>query len=176
MSSDFRKVSFDEDHPGARFLADHVFQLEAGRGLLALADGLPNAAKHHVAPRLIRIFADAWTGHVCFHEQVMYPLLKRRYGDQQCERMAIFERQHADISFANDELAETLRMVEIGTVGSDALAYLLRNVAERQRDHLETERSFFLPTIPEVLFPIERKTYLEWVASHPWPLTNEKFG
>ena len=106
----------------------------------------------------------------------MYPLLKRRYGDQQCERMAIFKRQHADISFANDELAETLRMVEMGTVGSDALAYLLRNVAERQRDHLETERAFFLPAIPDVLFPIERKRYLEWAASNPWPLASEKFG
>jgi len=161
MSSDFREV------------ADHVFQLEAGCGLLALADGLPNVAQ--CCP-LIPIFADAWRRRVCFHEQVMYPLLKRRHGDQQCERMAIFERQHADINFANDELAETLHILEIGTVGSDALACLLRNDAERQRDHLETERAFFLLAIPEVLFPIERKTYLEWVASNPWPLTNEKFG
>lgn len=176
MPPDFSRFGFDEDHPGARFLADHAFQLEAGRGLLTLADGLPNAAKHDVAPRLIQIFAAAWTGHVCFHEQVLCPLLRRRYGEQQHEPMAIFERQHADIKFAHDELAETLHMVETGTVASDALAYLLRNVAERQRDHLETERAFFLPAIPDVLFPTERKTYLEWVASNPWPLASEKFG
>lgn len=160
---------FDEDHPGARFLADHALQLESCRGLLALADGLPKAAEYNLAQRLIEIFNAAWVGHVRFQEEVIYPLLKRRHGDRQCRCAALFDRQHIEIGFANNELAEALGVAGSSAGRSDALAYLLRHVAERRRDHIEAEQILLLPILPQTLAPIERKTYLEWAAANPLP-------
>lgn len=160
---------FDEDHPGARFLADHALQLEVCRGLLALADGLPKTADHNLTQRLIEIFNAAWLGHVRFQEEVICPLLKRRHGGGQWECAALFDRQHSEIRFANDELVETLRVAVSSGAASDALAYLLRHVSERRRDHIEAEHVLLLPVLREALAPIERKTYLEWAAANPLP-------
>ena len=160
---------FDEDHPGARFLADHALQLEVCRGLLALADGLPKAADHNHAQRLIEIFSAAWVGHVRFQEEVIYPLLERRPNEEQCRCAALFDRQHSEIQFANDEVVEMLRMTRSSKAASDALAYLLRHVAERRRDHVEAEHVLLLPALRQALAPIERKTYLEWAAANPLP-------
>ncbi len=161
--------NFDEDHPGARFLADLALQLEACRGLLALADGLPKAADYNLAQRLIEIFNAAWVGHVRFQEEVIYPLLKRRLREEQCRSAALFDRQHKEIQFADDEVVDTLRMARSSEAASDALSYLLRLVAERRRDHIEAEQVLLLPVLPQMLTPIERKMYIEWAAANPLP-------
>lgn len=160
---------FDADHPGARFLADQALQLEACQGLLALADGLPKAADHSLAQRLIEIVNATWVGHVRFQDEVIYPLLKRREVEGQCRCAALFDRQHSEIRFANDELAETVRVAGFSEGAGDALAYLLRHVAERRRDHIEAEQVLLLPVLPQTLAPFERKAYLEWAAANPLP-------
>ncbi|CAA2139222.1 hypothetical protein HYPP_01346 [Hyphomicrobium sp. ghe19] len=160
---------FDEDHPGARFLADHALQLEVCRGLLALADGLPKTADHNLTQRLIEIFNAAWLGHVRFQDEVICPLLKRRRGEGQWGCAALFDRQHSEIRFANDELVETFRGAVSCGAASDTLAYLLRHVSERRRDHIEAEHVLLLPVLREAIAPIERKTYLEWAAANPLP-------
>jgi len=162
-------LHFDAEHPGARFLADQALQLEACQGLLALADGLPKAADHSLAQRLIAIFNATWLGHVRFQEEVIYPLLKRRGMQAQCRCVALFDRQHSEIRFANDELAESVLVAGSSAGTGDALAYLLRNVAERRRDHIEAEQVLLLPVLPQTLAPVERKAYLEWAAANPLP-------
>ncbi len=168
----YKTFGFDEDHPGARFLADHAMQKEVCRSHLALADELPEALSHPTGKRLIQIFRGSWEAHVRLYEDVISPLLLRSCDDaQRCLCATHLPDQHVAIARANEELAQTAAEVASGASTVDGLAYLLRKIAERRNDHIMAERLLVIPALPLALAPFERESYRQWVTQNPWPIS-----
>jgi hypothetical protein len=165
--------TFDSEHPAARFAVDGALQLELCRSLLDLAEHLPGRPDREGIAYCLKVLPSTWEAHVAFQSEAAFPLLKRRYeGDRDVLKcLGRLERHHIEIAGANDELIEQLVHVLNGEiVDCEMLGYLIRNAAERRREHVEWEQSFLNSLFPRLLVPLERQAFLAWSSANPWPL------
>ena len=147
------------EHPAARFAVDGALHLELCKSLLDLAEHLPGRLDREGIAYFLKVLASTWEAHVAFQSEAAFPLLKRRYeGDRDVLKcLGRLERQHIEIAGSNDELIEQLVHVLNGeTVDCEMLGYLIRNAAERRREHVEWEQSFLNSLFPRLLMPLER--------------------
>jgi hypothetical protein len=164
--------NFDSEHPGARFAADCTLQLEVCKSLLSLADSLPNVVDRVAMGHLAKVVPLTWTAHVAFQSEVVLPLLKRRHeGESDVLKCFVrLEQQHVEVAGVNDELLEQLEAAARGeAIDSEVFAYVLRNAADRRREHVEWEKLLLGWLFPRALAPIERQTFLAWSLANPWP-------
>jgi hypothetical protein len=171
-------LNFDSEHPGARFVVDCELQLEVCKSLLSFADSLPNNLDRVAMQHLVKALPLTWTAHVAFQTEVVLPLLKRRH-EGEADVLSCFdhlEQQHVEIAGANDELLDQLEAVARGeAVDSEVLAYVLRNAADRRRQHVEWEKLLLGWMFPQALAPIERQAFLAWTLANPWPFKGIRF-
>jgi hypothetical protein len=163
----------DAEHPAARFAADCTLQFDICRSLLAVADRLPHALNVQALEVLSKLVPATWTSHLALQADAILPLITRRQ-DRAAEpflsRFAPFAQQHIEISGVNDELVECFGMISRGEpLERGMLGYLIRNAAERRREHVDWERVFLAPLLPQSLAPEERRNYQDWAAANPWP-------
>lgn len=162
----------DNEHPAARFTADCALQLDICASLLAVADSLPGSLNTTTIDILSKLVQSTWEAHLKLLGEVILPLITRRH-ENITDVQKLFTpltRQHIEISSLNDELAECFEMVAQGeSVESSMLGFLIRNAAERRREHVEWEKALLGPLLPKVITPAERQAYAEWVAANPWP-------
>lgn len=162
----------DSEHPAARFAADCTLQLDICKSLLAVADTLPGAPNTTTIAILSKLLHPTWTAHLKLLGDVILPLIARRHeniSDVQ-KLFSPLTRQHIEISSLNDELAECFEMVAQGeAVDSSMLGFLIRNAAERRREHVDWEQALLGPLLPKVLTPAERQVYAAWATANPWP-------
>ena len=170
---------FDSEHPGARFAADCALQLEVCKSLLSLADSLPNNLDRVAMGHLAKAVPLTWAAHVAFQTEIVLPLLKRRH-EGETDVLSCFvhlEQQHVEVAGVNDELLEQLEAVVRGEpVDSEVFAYVLRNAADRRREHVEWEKLLLGWLFPQALAPIERQAFLAWTLANPWPFKGIHLG
>jgi hypothetical protein len=167
----------DGEHPAARFEADCALQLDVCKSLLAVADRLPEAINAQTLAVLSVLVPTTWTSHLTLQGEAILPLIARRHEESVSfqSRFQPLARQHIEISGINDEIVECFGMLERGeTVETGMFGYLIRNAAERRREHIDWERVLLGPLLPQNLTPIERQTYLAWASAHPWPYDDFK--
>ncbi len=165
----------DAEHPAARFAADCALQLDICRSLLAVADSLPGALNVQALEVLSKLVPATWASHLTLQGEAILPLIARRQeGVENFQsRFAPFARQHIEISGINDELVECFAMVARGEpIEQGMLSYLIRNAAERRREHIDWERVLLAPLLPQTLTPDERRGYLNWASANPWPYSD----
>jgi hypothetical protein len=164
--------NIDGEHPAARFAADCELQLDLCRSLLAVADSLPHSLNPATLEILSKLVPSTWTSHLALQGEAILPLVERRHEDffELHDRFAPLTRQHIEISGVNDELVDCFETVIRGEpIDSGMLGYLIRNAAERRREHVDWERALIGPLIPKTLTPIERKLFSDWASANPWP-------
>lgn len=162
----------DSEHPAARFAADSAMQLDICKSLLAVADTLPGSPNTTTIAILSKLLHSTWAAHLKLIGDVIVPLIARRHeGVYDVQRLFNpLTRQHIEISSLNDELAESFEMVVQGeAVASSMLGFLIRNAAERRREHVDWEQALLGPLLPKILTPAERQVYADWAAANPWP-------
>jgi hypothetical protein len=167
----------DSGHPAARFAADCALQLDICQSLLAIADKLPGSVSTTTIDVISNLLQTTWTSHLTLQKNMLLPLIQRRHQEVGTEtgRFAPLTKQHIEISGINDELIECFRMFARGeAIDAETLGYLIRNAAERRREHVEWEKSLLAPLLPEILTPVERRIFSEWAAANPWPFDDFK--
>lgn len=167
----------DAEHPATRFAADCALQLDVCKSLLAVADVLPGSMNTKTIDVLTKLVPSTWTSHLTLQGGAILPLITRRGGclpDLE-SRLAPLARQHIEISGINDELVECFNMVTRGeTIDSGMLGYLIRNAAERRREHVDWEQVLLGPLLPQTLTPAERQMFSNWTSANPWPFEGFK--
>ncbi|MBS0251742.1 MAG: hypothetical protein JSR78_11845 [Proteobacteria bacterium] len=162
----------DSEHPEARFAADYALQLDICASLLAVADSLPGSLNTTTIDILSKLVQSTWEAHLKLLGEVILPLVARRHesiSDVQ-KLFTPLTRQHIEISSLNDELTECFEMIARGEpVESGMLGFLIRNAADRRREHVDWEKALLSPLLPKILSPTERQVYAEWAAANPWP-------
>lgn len=162
----------DFEHPAARFGADCVLQLDVCKSLLAVADSLPGSLNATTLDVLSNLVPATWTSHLALIGEAILPLIAHRHQGMHDlhTRFAPLTRQNIEISGINDELVECFGMIARGEKVEDGmLGYLIRNAAERRREHVDWEQVLLGPLLPRTLTPAERKMFLTWVSENPWP-------
>ncbi|MFT3732182.1 MAG: hypothetical protein QM780_12320 [Hyphomicrobium sp.] len=160
----------DAEHPAARFAADCALQLDICKSLLAVADSLPGSLNPTTIDVLSKLVQSTWSSHLTLQSQAILPLISQRH-EHLHERFVPLTRQHIEISGINDELVECFDMVSSGEhVDRGMLGYLIRNAAERRREHVDWEKVLLGPLLPQTLSPAERQRFSDWVAANPWPV------
>lgn len=173
------ELNFDGEHPATRFAADCALQLEVCKSLLALADGLPKNLNRGAMVHLAKIVPLTWSAHTAFQAQGAFPLLKHR---NDCDTglldcFARLEKQHVEVAGVDDELLEQMAAVARGeAVEPDVFAYVIRNAAERRREHVEWEMLLLGKLFPMNLTPIERESFRLWASANPWPIEGLESG
>ncbi|HML27506.1 MAG TPA: hypothetical protein PKE16_01450 [Hyphomicrobium sp.] len=147
-------------------------QLDICKSLLAVADSLPGSLNATIIDVLTKLLQATWTSHLTLQGEVILPLIERRHPDI-CglhDRFVPLTQQHIEISGVNDELIDCFGMIgRSEAVDSAMLGFLLRNAAERRREHVEWEKVLLGPLLPETLTPVERQMFLAWTSANPWP-------
>lgn len=169
---DHARGNTDAEHPAARFAADCALQLDICKSLLAVADSLPRSLNAKTIDVLSKLVPTTWNSHLTLQAEVILPLIAQRHDDFASlhSRFAPLTRQHIEISGVNDELVECFGMVSRGeAVEEGMLGYLIRNAAERRREHVDWEQVLVGPLLPRTLTPSERKMFLDWAGANPWP-------
>lgn len=170
--SDHATWTADSEHPAARFAADCALQLDICKSLLAVADSLPGSLNATIIDILSKLLRATWTSHLTLEGDVILPLIERRH-EGICglhDRFAPLTQQHIEISGVNDELIDCFDMIERGeSVDSAMLGFLLRNAAERRREHVDWEKVLLGPLLPQTLTPVERQMFSAWASANPWP-------
>lgn len=167
----------DVGHPAARFAADCTLQVDICKSLLAVADSLPGPFDATTIEVLSKLLQPTWNSHVAFQSQVLVPLIERRHESlaDLSHRVAPLSRQHIEISGINDEVAEYFDMIACGEeVEAEMFGYLIRNAAERRREHVDWEMVLLGPLLPHILTPAERHMFSDWAAANPWPFDGFK--
>ncbi|MBS0233243.1 MAG: hypothetical protein JSR99_07130 [Proteobacteria bacterium] len=162
----------DAEHPAARFAADCALQLDICASLLAVADRLPGSLNVTTLDVLSKLVPATWSSHLALIGEAILPLVERRHEGMHDlhTRFTPLGRQHIEISGINDELIECFGMITRGEpVEQGMLGYLIRNAAERRREHVEWEQALLGPLLPQTLTPTERKVFLKWTSANPWP-------
>jgi hypothetical protein len=172
-------LNFDGEHPASRFAADCALQLEVCKSLLALADSLPNNLSPQAMAHLARVVPLTLCAHTAFQAESAFPLLKRR---NDCDTglldcFARLEKQHVEVASADDELLEQMAAAMRGeTIDPEVFAYVIRNAAERRREHVEWEMLLLGKLFPINLTPAEREGFRRWASANPWPIEGLERG
>lgn len=162
----------DLEHPAARFAADCALQLDVCKSLLAVADSLPGSLNATTLDVLSNLVPATWASHLALIGGAILPLISHRHGGMVDlhYRFAPLARQHIEISGTNEELVECFGRAGRGEkVEEGMLGYLIRNTAERRREHVDWEQVLLGPLLPRILTPAERNIFLTWASANPWP-------
>jgi hemerythrin-like domain-containing protein len=158
--------------PLALLEEDHAIQLELCDILECIADRLPHVDRAIARPAAA-ILRRGIASHLELEEAMLFPLLLRRAPPASPLNAIIkqLEAEHAsDASFAAELADELQLMVDTGRVrNAEMLGYMLRGFFERQRRHIEWERSVLLPLARQTLTPSDLAELQDWIMSSARP-------
>jgi hypothetical protein len=154
-----------------------MLQLEICAALESLADSLPDVADLRLARALTGVLEPSWTEHVSFQEEALFPVLMKRHDHSKSLQTELerFQREHVKISDGNAELGEQIELL-IGGEAPDPgmLGYLLRNIFESRRRHIDDEAALIEAFLPSLLTPADRVALEMWMATRkkpPFPIS-----
>jgi hypothetical protein len=163
--------------PYQRMAADRTLQLEICTALESLADSLPNIEDLRLARTLIGVLEPSWTEHVSFQDEVLFPILLKRHDSFRAlqANLDTFQREHITIAEGDAELCEQMqRLIGGETPDAGMLGYLLRNVFESRRRHIDSETSLLETFLPSLHTPADRRALESWTATRkksPFPIS-----
>jgi hemerythrin-like domain-containing protein len=141
--------------PLDRLVAEHELQLELCDALELIADGLPNRIPSNLVREVTAALTHGLSAHFSFEEDVLFPLLRQRGGDEVSLAAALdqLESEHARDAGLCDELAEELKALSLRDEprNVEMLGYMLRGFFEGQRRHIEWENTIVVPAARRLL-------------------------
>ncbi|KAB2939970.1 MAG: hypothetical protein K8F92_09675 [Hyphomicrobium sp.] len=149
--------------------ADVHLQSEINHALLAVADGLSAGSDRRLVRILKRTLEASWTEHVSFQEEVVFPIIEARHGQETRDSIDRLRSDHASLSQRHGEVAQALQGMLHGRDADPALLdALLRMTVEQRRSHVhkDAELDKWLPATFT-----EHETWLcaEWISTRPRP-------
>jgi hypothetical protein len=124
----------------AQIAADALLQAEISRGLIAVADSLPQSSDQRVVRILARMLESSWSEHVSFQDLVVFPILIGRREPRIAAAVEQQRSEHTRLSQLHCDLGRQLEgllsEVSVGTAGLEAL---LRRTCGLRRSHLNVD-------------------------------------
>jgi Hemerythrin HHE cation binding domain len=150
--------------------ADRNLQLEICHALEGLADSLPQADLR-LAQAIRPIIEPGWNEHIHFQHDVLFPILTRaRQPEELKPHLDRLRREHEIISSQQTEVLEQIELLISGEPpNADALGYLLRNVFDTIRRHIESEALLLDACLPATLSKSELGLLEQWASSRTQP-------
>ena len=163
--------------PRQRVAADRMLQHEISDALESLADTLPDLVDYRLGRALLAVIEPCWTEHTSFQDEALFPILLRRHAgsDKLSVHVERFRREHVEIGSRHEEVIEQIELLITERIANtDAFGYLLRNVFDSRRRHMEAETAVLDPLLPNLLAPADRLALSEWSAARhkpPFPIS-----
>jgi hypothetical protein len=124
----------------AQIAADALLQAEISRGLIAVADSLPQGSDQRVVRILARMLETSWSEHVSFQDLVVFPILIGRHTPRIAVALEQQRSEHARLSQMHRDLGRQLEgLLSELSVDTPGLEALLRSTCALRRSHLNAD-------------------------------------
>jgi hypothetical protein len=153
----------------AQIAADALMQAEIGRGLIAVADSLPNGSDLRVARILARMLQSSWSEHVSFQDEVVFPILAVRRARRLAGLIGRQQTDHARLSQHHRAIEHQLNTLLVkATDDVSGLDRLLRGACDARRSHMAVDEQLDA-WLPATFSDGEVRLYHLWANERPHP-------
>lgn len=149
--------------------ADARLQSEINHALLAVADGLLAGSDRRLVRILKRTLVASWTEHVSFQDEVIFPIIEARRGQEIRDTIDRLRFEHASMSQRHGEITQALDGLLHGRGADPAgLDALLRTTVEQRRSHVDKDAELD-KLLPATFTDHETWLCAEWITTRPKP-------